>query len=588
MRPSKIVELPTRLLVQALGSEKRYKRVGIIGGVLLVALGIGAYVTVNALETRSAEAAAAELGALQSCLLGDPLAANEKPSTRLRYVQLAALSLPSDKRAKAGESPWPSNCSVYALSLSERFGGASSAGLGTNFMTLGKTIKEDAWGTKLPELVDSVLAEVAAKGVKPMAVTNVPVAPKALVPVFDTAKFAALPKALGGRFSLSAVKPGASSKGVLRFVLDAKDQDGTLLCTASGGSSPGVKCVPVPAPVAALAPGVGLGGTAETGMLPVLSAGLGDNAGVFMGENKVASGLLLGAHVRSGGTAAVLVRSGKDAKLVVVPATGAPQDRGVVDPAITSTAHVGLGHDQVVWFAGKPGPMHLHARKLGPTGFAAAAVDIGEAPATPNTETPDSGIDFCNSGEATIVRGRAGQTDVIATLAGGRWSVPMKGGPAGGSLTCRSLEAVTTHVEHSITDDKNWATITYTKCNAGGCSATKVPLKELLAGMPEIVPVDTKAVVAADIGGKLAVVWNAPRPGGLRLKFGAPDQLKTAPDVVIYDGVEEGGAATLTSFVEMKLLPFDEDALLLLSTTTGVRAMRIDKAGVVTSMNMTK
>lgn len=588
VRPSKIIELPTRLLVQAIGSEKRFKRVGIIGSILLVALGIGAYVTISTLETRSAEAAAAELGALQTCLLGDPLAADEKPSARLRKVQLAALSIPLDKRAKPGESPWPSNCQVYAVGLSERHGGASSAGIGTTFATLGKTLKEDAWGTKLSEIVDGALADIAKKGVKPIAVTNVSVAPKALAPVFDTAKFASIPKALSGKFSLTSVKPEPSPKGVLRFVLDAKDQDGTLLCTASAGSSPGVKCVPVPPPVASLAPGVSLGGTAEAGMQPVLSAGAGDNAAVFMVENKVASGLLLGAHVRSGGTAAVLVRSGKDAKLFVVPATGAPQDRGIVDPAIASTAHVGLGYDHVVWFAGKPGPMRLHARKLGPTGFSAAPVDIGEAPAAPNAEAPQSLIDFCNTGEATIVRGRAGQTDIIATYAGGRWSVPMKGGPAGGILTCRALEATTTHVEHAMTEERNWATITHTKCNTGGCSVTKVALKELLGAMPELVPQDTKAVAAADVGGKLAIVWNAPRPGGLRLRFGAPDQLKTASDVVIYDGYEEGGVAALTSFVEMKVLPFADDALVLLSTTSGVRALRIDTNGAVTSMSMTR
>ena len=587
MRPSKIVELPTRLLVQALGSEKRYKNVAIIGGIVVVVLGVGAYLTINALETKSAEAAAAELGALQSCLLGDPLAADEKPSTRLRKVQLAALSIPSDKRAKPNELPWPSNCATYALALSERNGGAASAGLGTTLATLGKTLKDDAWGIKLPELVDGAFTELNAKGFKPIAVTNVPVAPKALAPVFDTAKFAALPKALSGKFSLSAIKPESSPKGVLRFVLDAKDHDGTLLCTATGGSSPGVKCAPVPPAVANLAPGVGLGGTAETGMVPVFSAGVGDNAAVFMGENKVASGLFLGAHVRTGGTAAVLVRSGKDAKLFTIPATGAPQDRGVVDPAIASTAHVGLGSDQVVWFAGKPATK-LRARKLGPNGFTGAAVDIGDAPAAPTAENPESLIDFCNTGEATIVRARTDKTEVIATYAGGRWSIPMKGGPAGGTLTCRALEATTTHIEHAIADDRNWATITSTKCNAGGCSATKVSLKELLGGTAELVPADTKAIAAADIGGKLAVVWNAPKPGGLRLRFGAPDQLKTTPDVVIYDGFEEGGVAALTSFVEMKLLPFDEDALLLLSTTSGVRALRIDKSGAVTSLAMSK
>ncbi len=589
MRPSKIVELPTRLLVQALGSERRFKHIGIIGGISLVVLGVGAYFTVATLETRSQEAMGAELGALQSCLLGDPLAADEKPSNRLRRVQLAALSIPTEKRGKANELLWPTSCAGYAFSLSARHGGPEEAGLGKELGTLGKALKEDAWGPKLPGLVDGVFKEIGAKGIKAIAVTNVPVAPKAVEPVFDNAKFAGLPKMLSGKFRLAQVKSESAPRQTLRFVLDTKDgPDGTLLCTATGGATAAVKCSPVPGSVAATSP-VGLGGTAEAGALLAYSAGLGDNASVFLTETKVASGQLLGAHSRTNGTASVLIKSGKDAKLVVVPATGAPQDRGPVDSTIVSAMHMGLGYDQVAWFGKGGGKPHLFARKLGPNGLdASPAVDLGEIVATPSNEATESLIDFCKTDEATIVRGRAGQTDIVAILAAGRWSIPMKGGPAGGTLTCRGLDAIATHIEHQVTEDRNWATITHTKCNPGGCTVTKLPMREIIGSTPELGPTDSRAIAAADIGGKLALVWSAGAAGGVRIRFGAPDQLKQAPDVVICDGQEEGAPAGLSSFVEMKLMPMGEDALLLMSTTSGVRAMRIDKAGAVTSVQVSK
>jgi hypothetical protein len=394
---------------------------------------------------------------------------------------------------------------------------------------------------------------------------------------------------LSGKFQLSAVKPETAPHAMLRFVIDTKGgPDGALLCTATGGASGSVKCFKVPAPVLEGAQTLSLGGTSDNGAQPVFVANAGDDASIYMPDGKkVASGLLLGAHTRETGTASLLVRSDKTAKLIVISATAAPQDLGSIDPRVTHATHAGLGYDQVVWFGGKPGETHLYARKLKSTGFdVTPAVDLGESSAAPNVDNKESVIDFCKTGEATIARGRAGQVDVLAVLAGGRWSIPMKGGPAGGALTCRALDGVTTHIEHKLEDEKNWATVTYTKCNPGGCTATKLPLREILGATPELVPADTKAIAVADVGGKLALVWSAGAAGGIRLRFAAPDRMKETSDVVIYDGHEEGAIAGLSSFVDMKLLPLEEDALLLLSTTSGVRALRIDKAGAVTSMPM--
>ncbi len=559
------------------------------GGVLVALLGVGAFFVARTVETRSSEAVGAELGALEACLLGDPLAAGETPAARFRRAQLTEVTIPEEQRAKPGELAWPGNCAVYALSVSERLGGPASPGVGAALASLGNTLKDDAWGPKTPEQIELAFKEITAKNLKSVAVTNVPVAPKPASVTFDADKFAALPRALSGKFSLAHVKPESSPRGTVRFVLDAKEaQDGTLLCTATPGASAAVKCVKVPPPVAAVAPGVVLGGTADPGALPAY----GTVQGVFVGPtgDKAGTGVLLGGHVRADGSATLLLRPDgqREAKLVTMGPKSGAADKGVLDPKITATSHAGLGFDLAMWFAGKPGAMHWYARKVGPTGLdPAPAVDVGEWTEAPSSETKESQLDFCKTDQATIARARVGKNDLVAVTAGGRWSIPMKGGPAGGTLTCRGLEGVLTHVEHQLKDDHNWATISYTTCNLGECKSTKVALRDLLGSTPQRAPVDTKSIVVADVGGKLALVWNAGWLGGVRVRLAAPDRLKETPDTVIYDGQEAGAMAGLSSFAEMKLLPFEDEALLLLSTTSGVRALRIDKDGKVSPVLMT-
>src|SRR5579871_3357488 len=88
-RKPEIAELPTRLLMQTLGSERRYKRIVVFGGIGVVILGgviYGIARTVDARETAAREAA---FGALGSCLIGEaPLKDGEAPSARVAEIKL--------------------------------------------------------------------------------------------------------------------------------------------------------------------------------------------------------------------------------------------------------------------------------------------------------------------------------------------------------------------------------------------------------------------------------------------------------------------------------------------------------------------
>ena len=86
------------------------------------------------------------------------------------------------------------------------------------------------------------------------------------------------------------------------------------------------------------------------------------------------------------------------------------------------------------------------------------------------------------------------------------------------------------------------------------------------------------AVAAADLGGKLLVVWNGGYAGGLRMRLAAPERFKEAEDVLLTDG---RGARGLSTITEVRILPAAKYAIVLLGTTSGVRALRVDASGTV-------
>jgi hypothetical protein len=177
--------------------------------------------------------------------------------------------------------------------------------------------------------------------------------------------------------------------------------------------------------------------------------------------------------------------------------------------------------------------------------------------------------------------------DTLALFAGGRWGAPVKLSTRGGALTCRGIEAVTTAIEHAIEGDKDYATVSQSRCNSAGCTPVSVPLKQLLAGVGEIVPADASGLVAVDVAGKLAIVWNGGPLGGLRMRFGAPDRLKDAADIIIADGRDAAGDAKLSTFVGLKVMSGAGFAILLVNTTAGVKAFRLDSEGHVVALQAT-
>jgi hypothetical protein len=263
-------------------------------------------------------------------------------------------------------------------------------------------------------------------------------------------------------------------------------------------------------------------------------------------------------------------------------------DQPILQPTeIDAPGQAGLFWDWLVYRSlAKPGTAsHLFARKIdGAT--PKPSVDVGEideqAPLDKNERDREQ-VSGCKSDEAIAVRVRGHKGDAVAFFAGGRWSSPVKAQTRGGAFTCRGLEAVATTVDHAADRDKDYPTITQSRCNTSGCTTTTVAVRQLLSGL-EIAPGDPGNSVAADANGKLLFMWNAGPAGGLRMRLAPADRLKDAEDEVIADVREEKGGANVSAVAQMKVLSANSFALVLLSTTSGVKALRVDPSGKLTPM----
>lgn len=219
----------------------------------------------------------------------------------------------------------------------------------------------------------------------------------------------------------------------------------------------------------------------------------------------------------------------------------------------------------------------------------APPTDVGPLPAppTPNPRDPTLSqpmIAACRTDDALVLRVRGADADAVAFYSGARWSAPQGITTRGGVLTCRAHEAVVTST--TVGADGKASSVEQSRCNLSGCAAAHVDLKDLLGGTPAIVPEDSAHVSAADVDGRLALVWSAGAVGGLRMRIAPLERLGATSDVVIFDGRDETGASRVGLVTELRVIPASSYAVLFVNTTVGARAFRIDSDGKLTAVRV--
>jgi hypothetical protein len=590
-KKTELLQLPTRMLAVELGSQKRWRRVVLFGGIGAVVVAGLAYAVVRAADSKSAATLEGAWTDLNACLLGAPLKDGETAAARASAVQLAVVGLPKDKRGRAGEAPWPASCAPAAFTVAENAGAAEKGdALKTSADALAKALKEDANATTdLAPLVEKVWADAKTSGLKLGAAAKGPTAPAPASVVFTRDAFAAVPKFLSGNFILGDLREQASSAPPkVRFLVDSKDAaGGPALCTVTPADTT-IHCVKVPAEAAKMSPGLSLVGTTEDRAQPFYFAGDRGQLGMFPpnGSKIVAAAVSPGAVARADGAFLALARSdkGKDIGLVVAPPTGAATTRPLLSAAdLDSAGLAGLFWDWLVYKGPtKAGPSKILAKKLGKDGpEPAAAVEIGATDDASPSNDKEAVVTGCRSDDGLAVRFAGGSSDVIALYAGGRWAAPVKTGTRGGALTCRGVEAVSTQVTHAVENGKNFPIVRQARCSASGCNTTVVQVRELLGAVSEIAPADATGIAAADLNGKLLLVWNAGGTGGLRMRLAPAEHIKDAEDVVITDGRDAAGSAKTTVLTEVRVISGSTHAVIFVGTTAGVRALLVDGTGAV-------
>jgi hypothetical protein len=578
-----ITVLPTRPLAPPPGSDRRRQRILLSGAIGAVALGAAIYGIARTVAARDRAAREAAYGALGSCLLGsDPLKDGETPSARVAGIKLAVVGVPLEKRAKAGEVPWPASCGAQAHALAEH---AEATPLGAAAEALATALRADAAAmADLRAPIDRVWAEAGAAKLMAAASPGAPVAPRPAAPLFTAEELRALPPFLSGAFSLLDVREQPAATSELHFLVDRKDgAEGPVICAVTAGDG-AARCAKLPESVAALSPGVRLLGTNDASARPFYFAGDRGQLGIFPpdGRHPIAAAATYGASAHADGSIGLLIRKegGKELHFLHQPAVGPAVDQVVLQPTeIDTPTQAGVFWD---WIAYRTLPKlfalsRFVVRKVnGPDVGPALEVGVIEEIAPMLREERDRDqVSACQSDAAMAVRVRGQRGDVLFFHAGGVWSAGVKAGTRGGALTCRGQAAVTTLVEHNADRGRDYPTLTQSRCTTARCATTEVEVRQMLAGL-DIAPLDPGASLAADVGGELLFLWNAGPAGGLRMRLAPADRILQAEDVIVADTREEKAGTSVSFISGMRVLHANDFAVILLATTSGVKALRVD------------
>ena len=473
-------EMATRLVVAAIGSKNRWRRVAVMAVVVLALVGGAGFLAVRGVAANQAATLEADWRALQACVLGDALAPGETPEARLALVELAAVAVPMDQRAKPNELPWPASCAPAAATLSDHASGAEqgAAELQADARALAAALRDDPTATvDIHKEVARVWSDAARAQLvaAPDPQARI-VAPKPAVPLFTNAAFRDQPRALDGEFALSSIHPEPAPWGDVRFLIEDKQLGGPPVVCTTNGTKPAIDCERVPVQVSKL-PSPRLVASVEPKASALYACGDCGTAGVFWPDGRallpptVTGVTTYGAVSRADGSAALLARKEgqHDLEIVSAPVTGpATEQPSLLAGDVDTPEDATIAWDWLVYrSSGKAftSPHHLMAHKL--KDFA-PPTDVGPLPAppAPNPRDPTLAqpmVTACRTDDAIVLRVRGADADAVAFFSGGRWSAPQTMTVRGGMLTCRAHEAVVTAVLPSA--DGKPSTIEQSRCD---------------------------------------------------------------------------------------------------------------------------
>jgi hypothetical protein len=526
-------------------------------------------------------------GALEGCLLGDELQANESPASRFRAVQLHIVGTPAAARGDARSGVWPVRCASYARDIEGRSRDVQTGAieLGTSMGALAKALEHDASATSdLRKLMDQTWKDANGAGLESKP-GNPESCPKPTTPLVSAEQIHS-PSGLRGDLDMANVKPEPSPTQNVRFLIaDAKLDGGPVVCSASG-TPVTLICAHVGGAAAAQSPGLELVGTTDPAAQPWVFAGDRGELGIFRpsGTLAVTGDRALGSSVVTDGSAWLLVHphnsASTDVRLLHAPLLGdVPAAQPGLDPVeLGDLDDVTLAWSWVVFRAGPHAtfPSHLVARSLSATGALGPSIDIG-APTEVDASPPKDGhshLSACRSGSNLAVRLHGASTDAITFFTGATWTPPVSLSTRGGVLSCDKNVARVTAVGAA---PGGGPMVEQSTCSASGCAVSRIGMGDLLADT-DVRPRGPGNFAAAELAGKLLIVWDSGPVGGIRMRLAAPDALKVTPDAVLVDTQDDAEKLPVT---DVKIVAAVDSAIVVLKTTDGTRVFAVDGHGKV-------
>jgi hypothetical protein len=573
--------------------------IGVAAVGVAIAAGVGVLAWRSEVESREREATA--WGNLSRCLVGEPLAAGEKPSLRARKIQLRAVAEPWENRPASDGDPWPARCSAPALALHETLKGTGrlekdGASLGKAAEAFGKKLKENLKpSVDIVEALDRIFAEAETIKLvgKPAADAKAPPAP---IEAMTLDALEAATPLVKRSFPLDTVFSERVPAGTLRLIATSKDlPGGPLVCSFPEGAPSG-RCDAPPPSVLAISKDLRLLGSAEDDAPTLLFADKRGDGGIFRADSgeKVGAVFSYGGFSRKDGFVTALGwddNADKKKPFLLYRQTkgGAPkEDRFKLEGVTWALNDAALLWDHMVWerWDGKKGERRLFAKKLDESGDPAAdPTDVGKLwdyERISDYGKAEDTIRGCKTKEALVVLVHGYARDSVAFRLADRWVEPLQLAGRGGALTCRGTEATETRID-PLRGEASWPEqIRQDRCTPAGCQQKTVGVAELMKKLGELRPGDQRNIGAVDLDGKLLVVWIAGSHGGVRMKLAPIDQIAAAPDTVLIDDMTRGGqVGHARQLNDIRLFARAGYAVLLVGTPAGVFARSIDPNGKV-------
>lgn len=538
---------------------RRTNRVWIVGAFLGLAglVGAGLYFADRRDAANKKTAVQSAYNKLGTCLLGEPLAAGEKPSTRVRAIQFAIAENDPKLTKEPSTEVWPFRCHASAQALihvisKER---VAAAELAAATDKLGQRLvggEHEARLADYGDLVDAVFTQPFAKVAEGKA------APAPVKPLLTLADLKQHKPLIAKVIASTAIKTEVQSHRDLVFAV--ADPALSVVCSATDESAK-VTCRNLPAEAVAVGGEPLLHAARDPGALPVVVYGPAASIGAWTTDTGLPAirGEKFGwAYRKRDGTTLTLSYRNEYVRKLRLTIDGREPGTMIAPPGKVNNENLyyatALVPGFVLWRgANDQDEIRIFAQPIEGT-TAGAIQEIGDIGGWYATGTNPQ-FKSCHTGDALVVAVKDKVTWHVAIHRNGSWTVPAKI-DAFDHLTCRKAEATMTEVS-----GKNGDLVRQWKCANGICDLA-------VAQVPGF---GKRRALTTDAG--VVTVSRVFERGGLHLRVAPIDKLATATTKPLFDDLENGKESWLRGF---ELLPLGRAALLTVNTIEGVYALKID------------